>query len=290
MGVGRTQPQATLAETALEDVPKPSLTQPEGLTPEQESLWRGTVAALNSLPTYFKSRLVIQDVLATDLHAFNMSLGASIELQVIQTLNSMRSVWDPKDNYSVYSWERQPQRFPDVVLRTTSLGYEPIVMGIELKGWYVLSKEGEPSGRFTVGESVCAPMDLLCIVPWALDAAVSGSPRAFEPWIVNALSAIRYRNHYWEHLRRDRDPGKRPRGINRTAVKTHYPTKDLPINDEPMYDRGGNFGRFARGAAMKAYIAELMRTELVGIPLSAWTNFLRNFGAEAATGAEDDEE
>jgi hypothetical protein len=275
--IGETRPANPAPVVA---VPRPSLELPDGLTAEQEGLWKGTVAALTSLPAYFKSRLVITDVLATDLHAFNVSLGASIELQVIQSLNELRRVWDPAGNYSVYTWERQPQRFPDVVLRTTSIGYEPIVMGVEMKGWYVLSREREPSGRFQVGVSVCAPMDLLCIVPWALDAAVSGSPRAFEPWVVNASSAAAYRNFYWEHTRKlgARDAGQ-PRGIKPSTITTHYPTKDQTINDEPLYDRGGNFGRFARGAAMKTYIDELVSTELVGIPLRDWKSFLKSFGA-----------
>ena len=39
------------------------------------------------------------------------------------------------------------------------------LLGIELKGWYVLSKEGEPSGRYKVTPAACAPQDLLVIVP-----------------------------------------------------------------------------------------------------------------------------
>ena len=40
-------------------------------------------------------------------------------------------------------------------------------MGIELKGWYVLAKEKEPSFRYKVTPAVCAPADLLVVVPWA---------------------------------------------------------------------------------------------------------------------------
>jgi hypothetical protein len=49
-------------------------------------------------------------------------------------------------------------------------------MGIELKGWYVLAKEKEPSFRYKVTLTVCAPADLLVVVPWALSNVISGRP------------------------------------------------------------------------------------------------------------------
>lgn len=74
-------------------------------------------------------------VLATDLFAFNSSLGATVEEQVVASPNNSRAIWDPERKYALYGFKRQPQTFPDVVLRTSEPGSEPrILMGIELKG------------------------------------------------------------------------------------------------------------------------------------------------------------
>lgn len=250
--------------------PKPTLQPPSELQPKHLALWEGTRDALFALPSYFKSRLVIQDVLATDLHTFNGSLGATIEQQVVDALNTLRPVWDPDGAWAVYRWERQSQKFPDVVLRTGHLS-EP-VMGIEMKGWYVLAREREPSARFSVTPAVCSSMDLLAIVPWALDAAISGSPRLFDPYVVNAGDAAAYRNYWWENLRK----AKGAKGITVSAVAHHYPTKDEQISDRPLEDGGGNFGRYSRTGAMDDYITELFKQQLAGIPLEDWQSFLKN--------------
>ncbi len=47
------------------------------------NLWNNVWDALHALPGLFQSDLSIDGVLATDLHAFNTSLGASIEQQVV---------------------------------------------------------------------------------------------------------------------------------------------------------------------------------------------------------------
>jgi hypothetical protein len=248
---------------------QPTLTPPSGLHPKERVLWEGTRDALLALPFYFKSRLVIQDVLATDLHTFNGSLGATIEQQVVDSLNTLRTVWDPDGAWALYRWERQSQQFPDVVLRMGHLARP--VMGIEMKGWYVLAREREPSARFSVTPAVCAPMDLLAIVPWALDAAISGSPRLFDPYVVNACDAAAYRNYWWEHLRN----AKGAKTITLSTVTHHYPTKDEQIADRPLEDGGGNFGRYSRAGAMDDYIAALFKQQLAGIALEEWQAFLK---------------
>ena len=132
-------------------------------------LWANVKAAIFALPSRFESELVISGVLATDLFAFNSSLGATIEDQVTASLNDLRSVLDPDNQYSLYGFERQPQTFPDVVLRSSGPDITPqIIMGIELKGWYILAKEREPSFRYKVTPAACAPADLLVVVPWTL--------------------------------------------------------------------------------------------------------------------------
>lgn len=270
-----------LARTAITPatvVPKPVLSQPAGLSEDQIRLWEGTRDALFALPSSFRSRLVVQDVLATDLHAFASALGASIEVQVVAALNAQRDLWDPNGEWALYRWERQAQRFPDVVLRTAAPGKsaEPL-MGIELKGWYVLAREGVPTFRFTTTAAVCAPMDLLVVVPWALDAGISGSPRIWDPYVVAAREAAIYRNYHWTHIR----DTKSDSGIAESAVNHNYPTKAELIADVPNYDGGGNFGRYARTKAMDEYMADMLRQELAGIPLSAWLAFLKRFDEPA---------
>jgi hypothetical protein len=103
--------------------------------PERVALWENVRDALFALPAYFESPLNVSGVLATDLFTFNSSLGATIEQQVVEQLNRLRRAWDPEDKYPLYQFDRQPQRFPDVVLRTTAPGRDPTpLLGIELKG------------------------------------------------------------------------------------------------------------------------------------------------------------
>lgn len=252
----------------------PTLTKPTG-DPERVALWENVRDAIFALPTYFASKLTIQEILATDLHTFNGSLGATIEAQLTDALDVLRHVWDPDRKYSLYRFERQSQQFPDVVLRTTSPGLDPTpLLGIELKGWYVLAKERVPSARFSVTPAVCSPFDLLVIVPWALDAVISGSPKLFPPYVVNAADAARYRNYWWEYVRTN--AGTDPT-ITLSTVGHFYPKKSDPIADVPAYDGGDNFGRYARTDAMDAYIAELFTEELSGIPLDAWQRFLKKY-------------
>lgn len=255
----------------------PEPTEPDP-TWDHIELWRAVKKSIYSLPSRFGSELSISGVLATDLFAFNSSLGATIEEQVIASLNRLRSVWDPDQKYALYSFERQPQTFPDVVLRASAPDVEPqVLMGIELKGWYVLAKEGEPSGRYKVTPAVCAPADLLVVVPWALGKVISGSPQVFTPYVTSARQAAEYRNWYWEHSRDSKD-SPAERGITTSAATSFYPNKADPISDAPLKDGGGNFGRFARsGDAMSDYISELFDDKLSGIPIWAWQKFLLLF-------------
>lgn len=259
--------------------PPPGPTEPDP-TWEHIELWKAVKKAIFTLPSQFASKLVISGVLATDLFAFNSSLGATIEEQVIASLNKLRSVWDPEQKYALYSFERQPQTFPDVVLRASAPDVEPqILMGIELKGWYALAKESEPSFRYKVTPAVCAPADLLVVVPWALSKVISGSPQVFVPYVISARQAAEYRNWYWEHAK----GAKGDNSITLSTVATNYPTKSDMISDRPASDSGGNFGRFARTKAMDSYIKELFDDKLAGIPLWAWQRFLSLFTESQTT-------
>jgi len=66
----------------------------------------------------------------------------------------------------------------------------------------------------------------------------------FPPYIESARYAAEYRNYHWRHLREAKGDStiKQPHGVQ------PYPRKSDHIGDEPVADKGGNFGRFAEPA------------------------------------------
>ena len=104
---------------------------------------------------------MIEGLVATDVQTLNTVLGATIEEQVVATLNRMRQVWGPQDEYQRYFFQRQAQVFPDILLKSDHNGQD-IILGIELKGWYLLAKEKDPNFRFTTTTDACAGGRLDC--------------------------------------------------------------------------------------------------------------------------------
>lgn len=250
--------------------PLPDLESPEG-DPRTELAQR-VGGALLVLPGFFEFGTRIEGIDATDLFSLNSVLGTSIEVQVVHTLNRMRSIWDPDEEWVGYRFERQSQTFPDVRLVRRGAGQHDIAMGIELKGWYLLSKEGVPSLRFQTTPAACSPFDLIAVVPWHLSNVLSGTPVAREPWVSSARHAAEFRNHWWENIRETSDP----KGISAPAGVHPYPTKDMQIADTPDYDRGGNFGRLARVVGlMTEFIVSAKAQDAMGIPINDWILFLR---------------
>jgi len=238
---------------------------------EHYRLYKNVREAIASLPAYFRTETRISGIMATDVHTLNAVLGATIEDQVVRSLNGMRNTWDSDGQYALYSFVRQPQTFPDVLLRKSSGG--EILLGIELKGWYLLAKEGEPSLRFQATTSACAKQDLIVVVPWVLADVISGSPIVLEPFIESARFAAAYRNYHWQHIRRTKQDKRIliPDGIK------PYPAKSDQILDRPLSDAGGNFGRLARTGIMDAYMEKLNDFELCGIKVLYWRQFLKVF-------------
>ncbi len=271
--------QSSPVDSAPGEIPPPERVKPTGDQVDL-ALHQAVQRALFALPSRFKSTLNIEGVLATDLHAFNASLGASIEEQVVAALNDLRKSWDPDEKYPMHQFVRSAQRFPDVTLRSMVLGDPaPPLLGIELKGWYVLSKEGEPSGRYKVTPAACAPQDLVVVVPWALTNALSGTPRLFAPYIESARYVAEYRNWWWQHKRGARTART---GIASPRDATPYPARKADkILDVPESDSSGNFGRIPRLGILNNYVAKLMQETLLGIPLWAWLEFLKPFAGEA---------
>ena len=230
------------------------------------------IDALYAVPAHFSSRTVIEGIPATDLQTLNTALGAAIEEQVVATLNRMRPVWDPEERYQRFFFYRQAQVFPDVLLKADRNGQE-IILGIELKGWYLLAKEEMPNFRFQVTASACADADLIVVVPWALSNVLSGVPVTYKPFVTQARYAAEYRNHWWAKVRWTRSDVSIaiPEGVN------PYPAKSDPVTDRPARDGGGNFGRLARIGIMDDYIAESLDIPLAGIPARNWIEFLKQF-------------
>jgi len=200
---------------------------------------------------------------------------------VVRVLNAMRSLWDPDDEYSRYHFLRQSQTHPDVLLRPAGSGEDrEILMGIELKGWYLLAKEGVPSLRFTATRAACASQDLVVVVPWALSNVISGTPVVFPPWIEQARYCADMRNYYWQVLRLRSNPDANP-DIRIATGAEPYPVKSDEIADKPASDSGRNFGRLARTGVMDEHIARALDTPLCGIAVRFWQEFLNAFKEHA---------
>lgn len=246
-------------------------------------LYDRVIDALHALPSRFRTSLRIAGISATDLFTLNTPLGAAIESSVVENLNDLRQLWDPDGKYEVYSFVRQAQVFPDVRLQTTAPGVDDadrILMGIELKGWFLLAKEGEPSFRYKASPQVCSPQDLLVVFPWGLDEVISGAPRLLRPFIEEARYAAEHRNYYWTVSRGVSGPDAEV--VQATALSP-YPSKGHKFNDEPAKDKGKNFGRVARGGLMTDFITALLEQPISGIPARHWQSFLHIFaeGVEA---------
>lgn len=257
------------------------MAKPVSMAPDSRwthiGLWHRVKDALNALPIHFRSDTFIEGINATDIFTLNSALGATIENQVVETLNQMRSVWDVGSRYQTYAFVRQPQSFPDVVLRDMSNMAVPPIMGIELKGWYLIAKEGEPSLRFTQTADACAEADLIMVVPWVLGNVISGRPKIYSPFIESARYVAQYRNYHWQCLRdaKTNSAIRVPRGIK------PYPSKADASTDTPASDKGGNFGRIARTGIMDAYMSRIKEMPLCGIKASYWLDFFKIFRQDA---------
>lgn len=242
-------------------------------------LYENVVKTLYALPEEFSTSLRISDFRATDIFTLNSALGASIEDAVVNGLNGLREVWDPEGKYALYRFERQAQAFPDVRLVTEAPDEEPILMGIELKGWFALSKEGEPTFRYTITPAACAPADLLVVYPWVLSDVVAGAPKLMRPFVGEARYAAELRNYYWQKMRAERG------GNGNIAAATHqnpYPAvKTDQCSDRAEDDGGGNFGRVARYGLLDEFVASVKKQEVSGIPVLAWLTFFRIFSDNA---------
>lgn len=241
---------------------------------ERTELRNGVVRALYAIPMHFTSTINIEGLDATDLFSVNTLLGGAIETQTVAILNSMRSIWDPFGKWTDKEFRRYPESFPDVRLVGSGNDANPLI-GIELKGWYILSKEAEPSLRYKASADAMTPWDILCCVPWGLSNVLSGEPVAYSPYIEQAKYAADMRTYYWNH--RAGDNPNRDCTINHPICEP-YPKPGSAYIDVPAQDGGGNFGRIARvPGLMKEWVTDTLSIKLAGIEAGYWVSFLSLF-------------
>lgn len=229
----------------------------------------GIVRALRAVPMHFTSTINIEGLSATDLFAMNTLLGGAIEDQTVATLNVTRAIWDPDGLYADCEFRRYAESFPDVRLERDG-GEQPLI-GIELKGWYLLAKESEPSFRFKASANAMTIWDLIAVFPWSLSNVISGTPILEPPFIEQAKYAADLRTYYWEHRSKKAQPVEHP--------DTHpYPEAGSSYSDIVHDDGGGNFGRIARvRGLMDDWVKDTMQTPLSGIEARWWVDFLKLF-------------
>ena len=197
------------------------------------------------------------------------ALSAAVEIEVVRCLNKARNIWDGDGGYAGYSFRRQAERCPDVVFSRGD-GRDDIVLGIEIKSWYVMAKEGEPSFRFRTTLEACPPQDFLLLVPWSLSNVLSGSPVIFDPCVTGTRTVAKRRNKWWTETRRSRDS----MDMRMPDAVGPYPGARENIADEPASDAGGNFGRLARMGMFDEYKKRVNNEEVAGVAVSDWQRFL----------------
>lgn len=238
---------------------------------EHFELYNKIKDVIGALPMHFKSGTDLFDMSAEDIFSLNSMLGRTVENQVIEVLNKLRPEWDD-GSYPFTYIKRQTETFPDCIFVDN---HRPI-LGIELKGWYLLSKEGEPSFRYTVSEQACNHCDLLVIVPWALSGAVCGTPRVYSPFIISAKYAAAFRNYHWQNMRKTNSDTT----IISPENPKPYPVRGDKINEKAVDDGGNNFGRLARTGMMDSFIEMMYNQYLCGIRMDKWLKFMKSVGEE----------
>ena len=242
---------------------------PDG-TWEHYRVWRDVRSAIGLIRKEFNSAISVSGVSACDLHTWGRVLSATVEIEVVKCLNSVRNKWDGQREYAGCSFRRQPERYPDVVLACGERR-EDIILGIEVKSWYVMAKEGEPSFRFKTTLGACPPQDFLLVVPWSLSNVLSGTPIVFDPYLTGTRTVALQRNKWWAGIRESNDIAdiSVPDGVE------PYPGARENIADEPASDAGGNFGRLARMGMFDEYKKLVNSEEVAGVAVSHWQQFLK---------------
>jgi len=236
-------------------------------------IWERVNALFYSLPNHFETDLIVKGINVTEIFSVGGAFATVVDSQVVTILNRLRNLWDPDNEYSNYAFVRQSQTFPDTLFRNLQ-DEKDILFGIELKSWYVLSKEGEPSFRYQVTPEACAEPDLLVVIPWFLSDIISGTPKLLTPYKELAKYPAEYRNYYWQRSRTERNENpniRKPPKENRHP----YPSSKQESSDEAEGDKGGNFGRIARAGILDEYINSIKAQDYLGVRILHWIAFFK---------------
>lgn len=243
---------------------------------EHYDLWMRIKKLIYALPNYFETEIVVKGINAPDLYSIGGVFSTAIESSLVEVLNKTRNIWDADNSYSTFAFQRQSQTFPDVLF-VDLLNKDNIIFGIELKAWYALSKESEPSFRFKIDPEACASADLLVVFPWLLSEVTAGKPTLLPPYVELARYAAECRNYYWaeSRIRSSRNSTiKRPEEIYRRP----YPRAKENASDSAEDDRGNNFGRIARsgqGNLLESYLDEIENLDCLGIKIKYWVKIFK---------------
>lgn len=236
-------------------------------------VWQEVYDLLEALPNFFSSEITIKGINVTDIFSVGGLLSTIIEAQIVDILNNLRDKWDEENEYSNYIFVRQSQTFPDILF-TNINDNSDILFGIELKAWYVFSKESEPSFRYTITPNACAKPDLLVVIPWLLSDVISGSPRLLFPYIELGKYVAEFRNHYWINSRMS--SGKSSIIKPPPSIYQHpYPKSKDEASDKAEADKGNNFGRIARAGIMDEYVRKIRAIDYLGIKIIHWIKFFK---------------
>ncbi len=257
--------------------------EPEKIEPQADwehyKLWERVNNIFPALPNYFNTELVIKGINVTEIFSVGNAFATVVESQVVTILNGLRNLWDPNNDYSDYVFTRQSQTFPDVVLRHVQED-DKILFGIELKSWYVLSKEGEPTFRFQVTPDACAEADLLVVIPWILSEVISGTPKILSVYKEGAKYTALHRNWYWQQSRaaenQDAKETKSAKITQPLEDQRHpYPKSKKKSSDKAEDDSGDNFGRIARYGQLDEYLNSIKAQDYLGVKIKHWVTFFK---------------
>ncbi|NJN33208.1 MAG: hypothetical protein HC817_02115 [Saprospiraceae bacterium] len=270
-----------MAQTNIEPVK-----QHPNQTWEHFEVWQKVLDLLEAMPNYFKSEILIKGINVTDIYSVGNLFSAVIEAQIVNTLNKLRHIWDLDNNCSSYAFVRQSQTFPDILFVNIQNNRD-VIFGIELKAWYVFSKESEPSFKYTITPDACAKPDLLVVVPWFLSEVISGSPNLMFPFIELGKYAAEYRNYYWIKSRETSSTRSNSIISPPQGFRHPYPQSKVEASDKAENDKGNNFGRIARAGLLDNYLEKIKRIDYLGIRVSHWMRFFKAM-SENKTSAEID--
>lgn len=262
-------PPTPKAPPRVERVEPPSPREPE-TSWEHHALYETTRDLLFEAPLTLSLNIQGPSGMSvTGIQALGPALAADLEEGLVEALNNQRPRWDPKGRYSRFGFVRQPQTFPDILFQRLDVPGAPL-FGIELKSWYLLANEEEPSLRFKTAKEVCADADLLVVYPWCFSEVLYGVARVFKPYVCLARWAAEYRDYHWTHLMRHKKTGE----IRSPKRASPYPSRGVEIHARPTPDHGGNFGRMARWGILEEYIKEIDSTPLaLRIAVREWRMF-----------------